>query len=190
MKKLKIFTFAESKPEYLQLQIDSFNKYMKSDDVEFIVVNSALTEIKVNKINDICFQNNIQCIKYTGSYNGYNTYYMEQYNWFRDNIQKQISDYIMMIHHDMFFINWFDFRQKFKENTKIHMVYQCRSPNTDPGVVDYLYEYFWDGVLLFDSEYFNNENLTEVFVWNAVRPLSKSGGSTDMGGMLNKLYKK
>ena len=45
----------------------------------------------------------------------------------------------------------------------------------------------WDGVLLFDSEYFNENNLTKLFDWNYIPGVSDVGGSTNkLISLLNK----
>jgi len=173
MKKLKIFTFPDRNPEYLQLQIDSYKLYMQDADTELIVVNASTNN--ADEIDNICKNNNIECIKYIGPNNGFITYYVEQLNWFRDTMQKNISDYILLIHSDMFFINKLDYKS-LMDNKKIIINPQYRLNNS-------LY-YMWDGVLLFDSEFFNSNNLTKLFIWNPVE------GISDMGGQTSELLKK
>lgn len=167
MKKLKIFTFPDRNPEYLQLQIDSYKIYVEDADTELIVVNASTSH--ADEIDTICRNNSIKSIKYTGNNNGFKTYYVEQLNWFRDTIQKDISDYILLIHSDMFFINKFDYKN-LMYNKKIIINPQYRLNNS-------LY-YMWDGVLLFDSEYINENNLRNLFIWNSVEGISDMGGQT------------
>lgn len=172
-KKLLIFSFPDRNPEYLQLQIDSYNKYMKNDDTEFLVINASKSHSI--EVEDICKNNNIKCIYYNGNRDveyinnaGFTNYFVEQMNWFRDTIQKNTSDYIMLIHSDMFFINKIDYKKLMSEK-KLYFTPQYRN--------NFNLFYMWDGVLLFDSEYMNNNDLTKYFVWNGV-PNSDVGGET------------
>lgn len=167
MKKLKIYSFPDKNPEYLQLQIDSYRKNMEDPYTELIIVNAS-TEHR-DEVNKICSDNNINCIEYTGENNGFLTYYVDQLSWFRDNIQSKISDYILLIHSDMFFIDRMDYR-KLMEDKRIVINPQYRKTHS-------LY-YMWDGVLLFDSEYFNSNDLTRLFIWDSVKGVSDMGGKT------------
>lgn len=166
--KLKIFSFPDKNPEYLQLQIDSYRIYMEDENTEFIVINASTNhEAEVYKI---CELNNIQCIKYTGPNLGFSDYYVQQLNWFRDNIQRHISDNIMLIHSDMFFINKLDYKTLMLDK-EIYINPQYRDNNS-------LY-YMWDGVLLFNSEYINSNKLTDLFIWDSIIGVSDMGGKTN-----------
>jgi hypothetical protein len=175
-KKLKIFSFPDRHPNYLQLQIDSYRKYMEDDSTEFIIINASRDNFE--EINKICADNNIKSIHYTADKTtNFLNYYVEQLNWFRDNIQSQTDDYILLIHSDMFFINKLNYK-KLMENKKIYFNPQYRH--------NFTYFYMWDGVLLFDSEYFNKNNLIEYFDWYQI-PGGDVGGQTYK--LLNKLDK-
>ena len=61
---LKIYTFAHKRPDFLEIQLKSFQKNLE-DDFEFIVFNNAIFDINksdYNNINTWCKDNNIQCI--------------------------------------------------------------------------------------------------------------------------------
>jgi hypothetical protein len=172
-KKLLIFSFPDRNPEYLQLQIDSYNKYMNDGNSEFIIINASTSYS--NQVEEICKINNIKCIYYDGNRNvsfsnhiGFSNYFVEQLNWFRETIQKNTNDYIMMIHSDMFFINKINYKKLMSEK-KLYFNPQYRD--------NFNLFYMWDGILLFDSEYFNKNDLTKYFVWNGV-PGSDVGGET------------
>lgn len=175
-KKLQIFSFPDKNPEYLQLQIDSFTKYMKSDEVEFVVINAS-NNFK-DEVEEICNKNSVRCIQYTGKRDvPWSHYYVEQLNWFRDEVQSKTDDYIMLIHSDMFFVNKLDYKKLLK-NKKLYLNPQYRNLNkgyNPPN--DYKYFYMWDGVVLLDSEFFNKENLTRLFDWDYL-PVSDVGGKT------------
>lgn len=180
-KKLSIYTFVDKNPEFLQLQIDSFNKHMATSSCEFIVVNAS---IQYNdEMSKICEANNIKIVNYPQIRKHSPNYYVEQLNWFRDAIQASSSDFILLIHSDMFFINSLDF-EKFMNNKKIYINPQYRDTpfyKVKNGNFDYFY--IWDGVILFDSEYLNMMNLTQYFDWSYIQ------GITDVGGRTNELLK-
>lgn len=172
MKKLKIFSFPDRNPEYLQPQIDSFNKYIKDENTELIVVNASKEHSQ--EIKNICEKNTIEMVSYGGPPNrNFKVYYVEQMNWFRDNIQKDIDDYILFIHSDMFFINKLNWRSLVAEkNLWINPQYRH----------NFSLFYMWDGVLLFNSEYVNNNDLRKYFIWD-------SAPGSDMGGRTADLFK-
>lgn len=180
MKKLKIYTFSDKNPEYLQLQIDSFKKYMDDGNTEFIVINASNNNSVI--IDEICDNNNIEHITYNGNRNiEFSRYYVEQLNWFRDNIQAKFDDYILLIHSDMFFINKLDYK-RLMLNKKIYLNPQYRdTPFYKVHDGTFRYFYMWDGILLFDSEYINKNNLRQFINWDYIE------GVTDVGGQTNKL---
>jgi hypothetical protein len=81
----------------------------------------------------------------------------------------------------MFFINKIDYK-KLMSDKKIYFNPQYRDTPFH-RVVDGTFRYFymWDGVVLFDSEYINQNNLRQYFNWDFI------GGITDVGGQTNKL---
>lgn len=179
MKRLKIYTFPDKNPEYLQLQIDSFKKHMDDGNTDFIVVNTS--NHNSIEVQNICSVNNIQVIEYTGNRPPFPHYVVEQYAWFRDNIQIDSNDYILLIHSDMFFINKLDYK-KLMSDKKIYFNPQYRdTPFHKIFDGAFRYFYMWDGVVLFDSEYININNLRQYFTWGMIN------GVTDVGGQTNKL---
>jgi hypothetical protein len=178
-KKLKIFSFPDRNPEYIQLQIDSYNKYLKSDQTELILINASLQH--EDEINQICKNNHVECIRFGGQREGpFDSYYVRQFHWFRDTLQKDINDNIMLIHSDMFFINKFDYHS-ILDKYEICYNPQYRNKFTGNPYVDY--KYVWDGIILFNSQYFNENKLTSLFNWDYIRPI------TDMGGMMKEFLK-
>ena len=177
MKRLKIFTFPDRNPEYLQLQIDSYRKYMNNDVTDLIVINASNNN--ESEINDICKNNQITCFRYDGPRNvDFSRYYVEQLNWFRDNFQKKSSDYFMLIHSDMFFVNRMDY-QELMNRKKLYFVPQYR--DTPMHVIhngEFTYYYMWDGFLLFDNQYLNDNDLTGLFDWDYIPGISDVGGRT------------
>lgn len=176
-KKLSIFSFPDKNPEYLQPQIDSYNKYMNNGDTEFIVINASNENSEI--IEKICSENNVRTIKYEGPRNvHWSNYYVAQLNWFRDNIQSEINNLILLMHSDMFFINTLDY-EKLMKNKKIYYNPQYKdTPFHKITDGNFKYSYMWDGLLLIDSGFFNENNLTKLFVWDQIPNISDVGGST------------
>ena len=175
-KKLSIFSFPDKNPEYVQLQIDSYNKYMNDGNTEFIIVNCS--DINYDIIENICSENNIRTIKYEGPRIPFPSFVVEQLNWFRDNVQNNIDDLIMIIHSDMFFINKLDY-VRLMENKKLYYNPQYKDTPYHPiSHGNFQYHYIWDGILLFDSGYFNKNDLRKLFIWNQIPNVSDVGGQT------------
>jgi len=177
MKKLKIFSFPDKNPEYLQLQIDSYKKHMFDSETEFIIINASNEHAQT--IKNICYENKITCINYTGPRNvPFSRYYVEQLNWFRDIFQATSNDYFMLIHSDMFFINKIDYNGLMNEK-KLYFTPQYRdTPIHRINEGNFNYYYMWDGVLLFDNEFLNSNNLTQYFNWDYIHGISDVGGQT------------
>lgn len=179
-KRLKIIVFPDTNPEFIQLQIDSFKKHMDDGNTDFIIYNSSV--VNYDLINNICNENNIECINYTGDKNiKFPTKVVHQLNWFRDNVQNKSNDYFLFIHSDMFFINKLDYK-RLLEKKKLYYNPQYRdTPFYKVHDGNFNYFYMWDGVLLFDAEYINNNNLNQFFDWDFIH------GITDVGGKTQKL---
>lgn len=176
-KKLLIYSFPDKNPEYLQPQIDSYKKYMETDNTELIIINSSNSHKET--IDDICKNNSIQCITYGGNRDvPWSNYYVEQLNWFRDNIQININDNILFIHSDMFFINKLDYKRLLNDKKIIFNPQYRDTPYHPINDGNFNYFYMWDGVLLFDSGYFNENNLTKLFDWGYIGGVSDVGGKT------------
>ena len=175
-KRLSIFSFPDKNPEYVQLQIDSYNKYMNDGNTEFIIVNCSDTNYDI--IENICSENKIRTIKYEGPRIPFPSFVVEQLNWFRDNVQNNIDDLILIIHSDMFFINTLDY-ERLMENKKLYYNPQYKdTPYYRIINGDFGYHYMWDGILLFDSGYFNRNDLRRLFIWNQIPNVSDVGGQT------------
>jgi hypothetical protein len=175
-KRLKIYTFTDKNPEYLQLQIDSFKKHMDDGNTDFIVINAS--NAHADEIKTICVNNNIEIIQYDGVRIEFPKYVVEQYAWFRETIQSKSTDYLMLIHSDMFFINKLNYK-KLMLDKKIYFNPQYR--DTPFHVVHdgtFRYFYMWDGILLFDNEYINEKNLRQYFDWDFILGISDVGGQT------------
>jgi hypothetical protein len=178
-KKLKIFSFPDKNPEYLQLQIDSYKKYMDDGNTEFIVLNTSMNYS--DEIERICDDNKIKCIKFrteNKNQNDWLTHLLNQFHWFRDEMQTKIDDYILLMHADMFFINKLDYNS-LMEDKKLYFTPQYRdTPIHRINEGNFNYFYMWDGLVLFDSGYFNQNDFTKLFDWTPFFGVTDFGGRT------------
>jgi hypothetical protein len=175
-KKLKIFTLPNKELKYLRLQIESYKKYMSSPDVEFIVINGSIHDRE--EINEICKEEGINVEQYFGESNwGPIEYGTKHYNWFVDNMIRGSSDYVMLIHPDMFFIDQIDYKSLLSDK-KIRFVPR------------YTHDFFymWEGIILLDAEFFNSSGLMDHF--DITGFLKGPHGWTDGGGASSKLLEK
>jgi hypothetical protein len=84
----------------------------------------------------------------------------------------------------MFFINKIDYKKLMSEK-KMYFNPQYRdTPFFKIYDGTFRYFYMWDGVILFDSEYINDNDLRQYFNWGMIN------GITDVGGQTNVLLEK
>ena len=155
-------------PEYIDLQIKSLYKYFNCE-YEFIIINDAknvgdLTNFNQSnlkdKINSICNQNNINCIRFPQEYHN------NRIKLFPNTIEPKTNNavtrcadviqfcvnhfvknyntgYLMILDADMFFINNFNIIE-FMKNHNIAGIKQKMG-------------YLWNGICIFDSKLNLNE---------------------------------
>ena len=175
-KKLKIFALPNKEVKYLRLQIESYKKYMDFPDVDFTIINGSIHHRE--EINEICKEEGINVEQYFGESNwGPIEYGTKHYNWFVDNMVRGSSDYIMLIHPDMFFIDQIDYKSLLSDK-KIRFVPR------------YTHDFFymWEGIILLDAEFFNSSGLMDHF--DITGYLKGPHGWTDGGGASSKLLEK
>jgi len=175
-KKLKIFALPNKEVKYLRLQIESYKKYMDFPDVDFTIINGSIHHRE--EINEICKEEGINVEQYFGESNwGPIEYGTKHYNWFVDNMVRGSSDYVMLIHPDMFFIDQIDYKSLLSDK-KIRFVPR------------YTHDFFymWEGIILLDAEFFNSSGLMDHF--DITGYLKGPHGWTDGGGASSKLLEK
>jgi hypothetical protein len=130
MKKVKIYTFAFNRPDFIPLQQNSFLKYVK-DDFEFIVFNTAITKENGNKIRKICEQLCLKCIDIDSSQGSISRHGFSL-NWAFHNFLKFNKNTItLLMDPDMFlvselsvnnYIKDFDVAAAFNRNENINFL--------------------------------------------------------------------
>jgi len=176
MKKLKIYSLPNQEVKYVRLQIESFKKHISSPDVEFVIINGSLDYRE--EINQICEEEGIHTEQYFGDRNtSYIGYGAGHYGWFIENIVKRSSDYVLLIHPDMFFVGSID-HKKILADKKLIFVPRY--------TIDFFY--MWEGVILLDCEFMNSSGFTEDF--DIVGFIKGPNGWSDGGGASSKLLEK
>lgn len=141
---LEIYSIHYNKPEYLQLQIDSFKKFINID-YKFIVIDNSIDESISKRIKIICENNNLEYIysnnKVIHGPQYYGWSHIHGLNLFKDNLLKASNNYIMLIEHDIFLCNNLDSMFERISNNSICGVYQNR------GHINYLHP----GLLFFNK---------------------------------------
>ena len=167
-KKLKIFSLPNKEVKYTRLQIESFKKYMDSPEVDFTVINGSIEHR--DEINRICENTEIPVIEFFADSNldpiEYGT---RHYRWFIENIVANSTDYVLLIHPDMFFIGNLNYKKILSEK-KISFV-----PRYHVGLF-----YIWEGVVLIDCEFLNSSGLISDF--DILSFVQGPNGRSDGGG--------
>ena len=175
-KKLKIFSLVNREVKYTRLQIESFKKHMDLPGVEFIVINGSIDHR--DEVNQICKEEGIKTEQYFGDISlSYLDYGASHSRWFVENIVRKSSDYILLIHPDMFFIGKIDHIKLLSEKKLLFVPRYT----TD-------FFYMWEGTVLIDCDFFNSTGLIEDF--DIVGFLKGPHGWTDGGGVSSKLLEK
>jgi hypothetical protein len=150
-KKLKIFSLPNKEVKYTRLQIESFRKHMDSPEVDFTVINGSIEHR--DEINRICEDSEIPVIQFfTDSNIDPIEYGTRHCRWFIENIVANSSDYILLIHPDMFFIGNLDYKKILSEK-KISFVLGTTLVFFISG----------RGVVLIDCEFLNSSGLISDF---------------------------
>jgi hypothetical protein len=167
-KKLKIFSLPNKEVKYTRLQIESFRKHMDSPEVDFTVINGSIEHR--DEINRICEDTEIPVLQFfTDSNIDPIEYGARHCRWFIENIVANSSDYILLIHPDMFFIGNLDYKKILSEK-KISFV-----PRYHVGLF-----YIWEGVVLIDCEFLNSSGLISDF--DILSFVQGPNGRSDGGG--------
>jgi len=164
---LKIYTFADKRPDFIQKQKMLFEKFVE-DEYEFIIVNSASNLSLKKQIFLECEKLHLKCLDYPEI----NTYPPQPacsmpIQWCWDNfIADDKSNLNMIIDSDMFIINKFNVHEYSKK-------YDICADYDKRAHVNYL----WNGLMIF------TENLKERKKLNFSEGVV-DGVITDVGGNL------
>lgn len=176
--KVKIFTLANVRPDFIEIQYDSIKKFV-TDEVEYVVFNNARNDNKRFKlINEICQRLGVECIEVKGKYDKHNdpsVIVANSLNYLWKNYLYNEKDLLFYIDSDMFFV------KKISVNDLMDGHNFAFVPNYRGKDFEVLYP--WTGLMCFNMNTLPNPS---ELVWDAGSVL---GYGVDVGG-LNHYYLK
>ncbi len=180
---IKIFTLADKRPDFIEMQYNSIKKHWKGDS-EYIIINNAISSPNsFEQINQICHSLNIKCIPvellenlnngtFSGNvYKNVNTACLYPLTWlFQEKLDN--TELLCFIDSDMFFINDFNTNEILIKEDLIYMP-QYRGT----------FEYIAPAIVFLNLN--NVKNYKEIN-WNFS---NTEAGVTDVGGCTNVFLK-
>lgn len=152
--KVLIITHNYNRPEFTEMQVKTFKKFVK-DDYEFVVFNNASDGIKRQEIRNVCKKHSLRCIEIPQEIHDRPYLFRRQdedknhaccrvancIQYSLDVLGFKHDDIVVIIDTDMFLIKPFSFRD-FMHGYDLAGVPQCRGPVT----------YFWQGLIMFNMQ--------------------------------------
>lgn len=165
-KKVQIFTFSNSRPDFIKRQCKYLNKFI-TEDFEYIVFNTSVSDNERNAIHEMCNLLNVKCLDCDRNHR-----WCSQIDYYVLN-KLERNHISIILDSDVFPINYFNFSE-YINNYDIAGIYQQRQ--------NYLMEYLWIAFLIID----NNKILDKGINLSVVGYLDgDAGASTSF--VLNKL---
>ena len=177
--KVLIITQNYNRPEFINLQIQCFNRFLE-DDFEYVVFNDATEQYMADKISSICQENLIKCIRIPqderpiapqiceGKVSWASIRHAQALQFSIKHLAAMHNDLVMLIDNDIFLLKRFNIR-KFLGNADIGGLRQT------PGNIEYL----WANLLLFNMPTLPNKDSLQFF------PLYINNVTLDTGGSLH-----
>ena len=174
MTKVKLYTWADKTPEFLYKQYETFKRFIKDEDWEFIVFNNVpfFKFDRQKQIKKFCKENIVKCLNV-----GFRTFVsgaaqIAAYgiNWgFHRHFRWEKNTIHVVIDSDMFLIGDISF-EKFLADNDICGIHQFRG-----GV-----EFLWNGILIFKGGELPDKNHFSMSLYKTKTQ------RTDVGGKLFK----
>jgi len=177
MKKVKIYTWADRRPDFIEKQYETLKHFIKDEEWEFIVFNNApfFAFSRSRAIKKECSRLGLKCsdVRFRTFVNGpaqicaWGIDYMFQRfaRWDRKHIH-------VILDSDMFFVNDFNFNEYLGEN--------CVAALHHTSKKDESIEYLWNGFVIFDGEKLPDHSR---FIFACGKNIGKAS-RTDVGGRL------
>lgn len=136
-KSMKIYSIHYNKPEYIELQKKSFDKWVKFD-YEFIVVNNAIDISLINLISTTSQDLGLRTINCNNNISGMSSVsHQNSFKYIIDDVED--GDDVMIVDHDLFVMNEVD--ESYYNKHDMVIVPQLR------GNI----EYPWPGLIIFNK---------------------------------------
>ena len=169
----KIFTFVFNRPDLLQRQIDSFNKFFIGN-YELNVVCDYRDQQYLERFKTICKDNDVKFYSHKSENNlSPSVYHGASVTWAYNEIMLKecLDDYVLIVDHDMFLIDEFNL----VDHMKGYDVAGCLQEREDV-------KYVWPGLTILDIK--NIKDIEFDFY-----PCYTDGQMLDTGGGTYKLLK-
>ena len=141
---MKIYSIHYNKPEYIELQKKSFDKWVKFD-YEFIVVNNAIDISLINLISTTSQDLGLRTINCNNNILGMSSIsHQNSFKYIIDDIED--GDDVMIVDHDLFVMNEVD--ESYYNKHDMVILPQLR------GNI----EYPWPGLIIF------NNSLVDIYI--------------------------
>ncbi len=172
--KIKLYTYADRRPDFIELQYRSLKHYLKND-FELIVFNncSIFHPFRRQEIRNECKRLSLQCLEVKQNHSNPNMACAVPIQWSFDTIIKYDKGISCIIDSDMFLVSPFDI-EKHMKNFDFAAVKQIREH------VNYL----WNGLMFFDLRTLPDKDSMN-FMCGKVE-----GQAVDVGGLLYYWLKK
>jgi len=187
---MKIITSVVNNPTFIEIQLHTFKKYLKSpEDYEFIVFNDAKEfpdqtnggDITIkSQIKDLCDKLHIQCINIPNNHHQrlqMGSRHQDVFNNYIIRFQLENPDKYLLIDSDMFLVSDFDISKYMKYSCAVVLQSRVGKVNTFlSGYVPKEHKYIWPGLCYLDITQIKNP---ELLNWSGIT------GICDTGGMMN-----
>lgn len=182
--KLLIITHSYNRPDFIEIQYQTFKKFML-DDYEFIVFNDARDPNLRKQIQQMCAKHQLSCIEIAqevhdrpylqrGQYDDYNHSAARCANVVQYSLDLIGFDYngiVAIIDSDMFLVKEFSI-EKYLEGYDIAALPQCRGERSEIN-------YIWNGLVFFNMQTLpNKRSINFNCGW-------VNGVATDVGGHMH-----
>lgn len=147
--KIKIYTYPDKRPDFIEKQLKSLKHFLKDDDYELIVINNGSTLELKGKIENISIKNNLTHFFVEAPDHSNPTIACSRpINWsLKKFIIKEKNVISVILDSDMFLINHFSFNDYIK-NFEIAGVKQKRQH----------INYIWNGIVIINNDKIKNIN--------------------------------
>jgi hypothetical protein len=167
MKKVTLYTLADQRPDFIEVQYAAFKKHLK-DDYRFVVLNNAINSSKRRKaIATICAKLDVECVEvkkdtafvtmagekaitWWGSYTNANLACAYPLSWYWHTMcEENKNNIIIVIDSDMFLCKDISFNESI---ASYDAAFITQYRGLQHVRKDSLVTYPWNGICIFDTE--------------------------------------
>jgi hypothetical protein len=171
---VKIYTFSDKRPDFISLQYEYFQKFLKDEHYEFIVCNNGSSSSLSHQIEEACAKNNLTCVEIDKDFTDPATACAVPINsalhkYIRNDDPENLS---VIIDSDIFLFAPFSF-ERYMLDHDIAGIMQQREKRGLFNLTKTNYVYLWNALIIF-----RNKNLAfDDFDVSVIQGLTDVGGS-------------